>query len=124
MVHQADVFHSAKGLKVSTCILNAVKATILSLYAWADVCIACHKTLLLAQAVLVSKFQSQDAGSQTSDSLLKAVNVCDKFLTRAQGTPAELDVLKSQVRLTLAQQVRPRHFCTCSEVTDMLSPLS
>ena len=59
----------------------------------------------MAQAILVSRLQNQDVGSQTSDSLMKAVNVCDKFLTGAHGTQAELDVLKSQVRLTLARQV-------------------
>lgn len=37
---------------------------------------------------------------------MKAVLVCDKFLTRAQGSQAELEVLKSQVKLTLAKQVQ------------------
>ena len=59
----------------------------------------------MVQAILVSRLQNQDVGSQTSDSLMKAVNVCNKFLTGAQGTQAELDVLKSQVRRVLAQQV-------------------
>ncbi len=36
---------------------------------------------------------------------MKAVLVCDKFLTGAQGTQAELEVLKAQVKLTLAKQV-------------------
>lgn len=52
------------------------------------------------------RLQGKDAGSQTSDSLMKAVLVCDKFLTGAQGTQAELEVLKSQVKLTLAKQVQ------------------
>ena len=54
----------------------------------------------------MSRLQGKDAGSQTSDSLMKAVLVCDKFLTRAQGSQAELEVLKSQVKLTLAKQVQ------------------
>lgn len=66
----------------------------------------------VAQAILISRLQNKEAGSQTSDSLMKAVNVCDKFLTGAQGTQAELDVLKSQVRLTLAQKV----CCMCDWV--------
>jgi hypothetical protein len=53
----------------------------------------------------VSRLQDKDAGSQTCESLMKAVLVCDKFLTGAQGTQAELEVLKSQVKLTLAKQV-------------------
>ncbi|DBA74076.1 TPA: hypothetical protein ACH3X1_010889 [Trebouxia sp. C0004] len=57
------------------------------------------------KAVLVSRLQDKDAGSQTCESLMKAVLVCDKFLTGAQGTQAELEVLKSQVKLTLAKQV-------------------
>ena len=66
----------------------------------------------MVQATLISKLKNQDAGSQKSDRLMKAVNVCDKFLTGAQGTQAELDVLKSQVRLMLAQQVCCNHDCT------------
>ncbi|KAA6416731.1 MAG: hypothetical protein FRX49_13289 [Trebouxia sp. A1-2] len=56
------------------------------------------------KAVLVSRLQDKDAGSQTCESLMKAVLVCDKFLTGAQGTQAELEVLKAQVKLTLAKQ--------------------
>ena len=52
----------------------------------------------------MSRLQDKDAGSQTCESLMKAVLVCDKFLTGAQGTQAELEVLKSQVKLTLAKQ--------------------
>lgn len=72
----------------------------------------------VAQAILVSRLHNKDAGSQTSDSLMKAVNVCDKFLTGAQGTQAELDVLKSQVRLTLAQKVCCE--CECIQVVASL----
>ena len=72
---------------------------------------ALHSLHPLTQAVLVSRLQNKDTGSQTSNSLMKAVLVCDKFLTGAQGTQAELDVLKSQVRLTLAQQVPPHFNC-------------
>ena len=34
---------------------------------------------------------------------MRAVVICEKFLTRAQGTPDELEVLKSQVKLILAR---------------------
>jgi len=53
----------------------------------------------------VSRLKDKDAGSRTCESLMKAVLVCDKFLTGAQGTQAELEVLKAQVKLTLAKQV-------------------
>ena len=60
----------------------------------------------MLQAVLVSRLQDRDAGSGTSEDLMKAVQLCDKYLTRANGTEAELEVLKSVVRQTLAKQVK------------------
>ena len=69
--------------------------------ATAAVCIRTHHL----QAVLVSRLQDRDAGSQASNSLMKAVLVCDRFLTGAQGTQAELEVLKDEVKLVLARTV-------------------
>ena len=57
------------------------------------------------QAVLISRLQDRDPGSSTSEDLMKAVQLCDRFLTAANGNQAELEVLKSVVKQTLAKQV-------------------
>ena len=42
---------------------------------------------------------------------MKAVQLCDKFLTAANGNQAELEVLKSVVKQTLAKQVCCQELC-------------
>ena len=62
------------------------------------------------QAVLISRLQERDPGSSTSEDLMKAVQLCDRFLTAASGSQAELEVLKSVVKQTLAKQAHCQVF--------------
>lgn len=59
---------------------------------------------LALQAVLASKLQ---AGSteQQSEALMHGILLCERFVANAQGTEAELEVLKQEVRKVLSGQV-------------------
>ena len=63
------------------------------------------------QAVLASKL---NAGSteQQSEALMHGILLCERFMANAQGTEAELEVLKQEVKKVLSGQVG----CTASAV--------